>query len=231
MPLFLESLRAPWLLWQSTAFRTITSSCSYDVKATSGKAHLQQFNFRRHVQISFTQDRTMSLSPPYKKIDPDHLIEEETRDGYDSKHFYPVRIGQIFDGRYKVIGKLGFGSASTVWLCRDQQKQHDFVALKVYINNLKYYRELPIYDHIHELKSEHSGGNHVRKLYDSFEAEGPDGMHICLVQQALGPTFQEMKDYGESEVFSSQLSRTLMRFILCALQFLHKEARIVHTGK
>jgi len=28
--------------------------------------------------------------------------------------YYPVRLGQIFNDRYKSIGKLGYGTASTV---------------------------------------------------------------------------------------------------------------------
>jgi serine/threonine-protein kinase SRPK3 len=46
-------------------------------------------------------------------------IEEETLPGYVATRYYPVRIGQIFQDRYQVVGKLGFGTTSTVWLARD----------------------------------------------------------------------------------------------------------------
>jgi hypothetical protein len=46
-------------------------------------------------------------------------VEEETLPNYDPDEFYPVRIGDAFNGKYLVIGKLGFGANSTVWLCRD----------------------------------------------------------------------------------------------------------------
>lgn len=46
-------------------------------------------------------------------------IEEETVPDYKEERFYPVRLGDIFHSRYKVLAKLGFGTASTVWLCRD----------------------------------------------------------------------------------------------------------------
>jgi serine/threonine-protein kinase SRPK3 len=45
--------------------------------------------------------------------------EEETLPGYVPTRYYPVRIGQIFRDRYQVVGKLGFGTTSTVWLARD----------------------------------------------------------------------------------------------------------------
>lgn len=44
-------------------------------------------------------------------------IEEETLPHYDTEQFYPVHIGDEFDGRYRVTGKLGFGAYSTSWLC------------------------------------------------------------------------------------------------------------------
>ena len=46
-------------------------------------------------------------------------IKEETSSDYDPKHFYPVRIGQTFNDRYHVVGKLGAGDYSTVWLVKD----------------------------------------------------------------------------------------------------------------
>lgn len=33
--------------------------------------------------------------------------------------YYPVKIGDLFNGRYHVVRKLGWGHFSTVWLCWD----------------------------------------------------------------------------------------------------------------
>lgn len=54
-------------------------------------------------------------------IDTSQPVEEETLPYYNPEQFYPVRIGEVFDSRYKVLGKLGYGAHSTVWLCRDLQ--------------------------------------------------------------------------------------------------------------
>jgi serine/threonine-protein kinase SRPK3 len=35
--------------------------------------------------------------------------------------YYLVRIGHIFQNRYQVVGKLGFGISSTLWLARDPE--------------------------------------------------------------------------------------------------------------
>lgn len=46
-------------------------------------------------------------------------IEEETLPHYDPEQFYPVHIGDVFKNRYQIMGKLGYGTYSTSWLCRD----------------------------------------------------------------------------------------------------------------
>ncbi|KIJ32327.1 hypothetical protein M422DRAFT_113474, partial [Sphaerobolus stellatus SS14] len=52
-------------------------------------------------------------------IDSSQLVEEETLPWYKLKKFSLVRIGQVFNSRYKVVGKLGYGAYSTIWLSRD----------------------------------------------------------------------------------------------------------------
>lgn len=67
-----------------------------------------------------------SPSPPrifsivqFHSISSEHLVEEETLPFYKHEQYYPVRIGEIFNAKYQMIGKLGYGAYSTVWLCRD----------------------------------------------------------------------------------------------------------------
>lgn len=57
----------------------------------------------------------------FKKIDLSQRIEEERYGDYVAERYYPVHIGEIFQSRYQVITKLGFGATSTIWLCRDLQ--------------------------------------------------------------------------------------------------------------
>ena len=173
---------------------------------------------------------TVSTSSHFERIDSSYLVEEETVYGYNPKHYYPVKLGETLHERYKIIGKLGFGSASTVWLCRDLQKQHEYVALKVYINSSKYHRELPIYEEINNLQTIHEGRRYVRKMYDSFELQGPHGTHICLVHQPLGISLGELKELTPDGLFSPELIRQTLRCILTGLQFLHKEVGVIHTG-
>lgn len=55
----------------------------------------------------------------FEELDPSEPIEEERLPKYRCDNYYPVHIGEIFASRYQSITKLGFGAASTIWLCRD----------------------------------------------------------------------------------------------------------------
>jgi len=60
-------------------------------------------------------DNGFALLPNTSKFEEEKLI------GYNADDFYPVRLGEVFKSQYQVVAKLGFGTASTVWLCRDLQ--------------------------------------------------------------------------------------------------------------
>lgn len=57
----------------------------------------------------------------FTALDERQKIEEERYGNYVAECFYPVHIGEVFQSRYQVITKLGYGATSTVWLCRDLQ--------------------------------------------------------------------------------------------------------------
>ena len=58
-------------------------------------------------------------SSGFERIDFSKKIEEETFAWYSAKKFYPAEIGQLLHGTYQVVTKVGYGTASTTWLCRD----------------------------------------------------------------------------------------------------------------
>jgi serine/threonine-protein kinase SRPK3 len=172
----------------------------------------------------------MAHSPTHVVIDPSQLVEEETVRASKLEYYYPVKIGEVFQDRYSVIGKLGYGSASTVWLYHDLQNNKGYVALKVYINRSKVHRELPIYTHINSMNSEHDGRLNLRKFLDSFEINGPNGKHTCLVHEASGMCLEDFRAYLPDRVFSADLIRETFRDLLRALHFLREEAHVIHTG-
>lgn len=48
-----------------------------------------------------------------------HILEEEQFDEFKAGQYYPVNIGDVYDSKYQILGKLGFGTTSTVWLARN----------------------------------------------------------------------------------------------------------------
>lgn len=40
-------------------------------------------------------------------------VEEEALPNYEAEQYYPVRVGDLFNARYRVAGKLGYGAYST----------------------------------------------------------------------------------------------------------------------
>jgi serine/threonine-protein kinase SRPK3 len=55
----------------------------------------------------------------FEVIGNSRLVEEENWEWYKPEEFYPVRIGEVLNSQYQVVGKLGYGTYGTTWLCRD----------------------------------------------------------------------------------------------------------------
>ena len=53
--------------------------------------------------------------------------EQEDIKDYCKGGYHPVRIGDVYNGRYHVVRKLGWGHFSTVWLCLDQKWEFENV--------------------------------------------------------------------------------------------------------
>lgn len=49
----------------------------------------------------------------------DEPIEEELLRGDRLSRFHQTRPGEVLDGRFKTISKLGYGTSSTVWLAEN----------------------------------------------------------------------------------------------------------------
>ncbi|KAL4815772.1 kinase-like protein [Aspergillus spinulosporus] len=168
------------------------------------------------------------------------LIEEETLPHYKAAHYYPVKIGDVYYTRYKVAGKLGYGAYSTSWLCQDLQcatpslidPRRALTILKVSTSLSDYPTttncELRVYKHLAKIDSSHPGQSLIRELYDSFDLQGPRGMHQCLVLQPMNMTLLEMMRMNPRPFDLPLLKMTVKRLLL-ALDFLHAEAEVIHA--
>jgi len=61
------------------------------------------------------------------------FLEEESLEWYSPDKWLSVQIGEISHSPYQVLLKLGFGSVSTAWLCRDLRQNNNtkYVTLKI----------------------------------------------------------------------------------------------------
>ncbi|KAJ3946659.1 uncharacterized protein N0V96_003032 [Colletotrichum fioriniae] len=117
-------------------------------------------------------------SPPRRLPDaePEELygqevrLEEEAFAWYNPDKWYPVQIGHVYESRYQVLLKLGFGSASTA--------RNEEVVLR----------------HLERLESEHPGQKLLRSIKDSFELQGKIGPHVCLIFEPLGLSLADIRE-------------------------------------
>ncbi|KAJ9204324.1 hypothetical protein DTO164E3_2086 [Paecilomyces variotii] len=176
------------------------------------------------------EKRRMLPTTGFRTVAPDQLVEEEELPDYQADRFYPVQLGEVFQDRYQVLTKLGFGTSSTAWLARDL-KARQYVALKVYVRTSLVHRELPFYHHIarHITESSHVGRGNIRRLLDFFEAAGPDGRHVVLVFEAAQMSLRDMKTVFWPDGFEENFVKGAIIELLKALNFLHTQGETVHT--
>lgn len=188
-------------------------------------------------------------------INATEKIEEEEVPSYNPEDCYPVYIGEVFRSRYQIMSKLGFGTNSTAWLCRDlrqgfdcdlskwlnvrpnaSSKEHRYLTLKLRLRTKRHDhedrrddREVAVSNHLKCSAIEHPGKAMVRSVLDSFKVIGPNGIHECLLYQPLGISFTEMLELLPQKRLPKDMTKTGVQLLLIALSYLH-ECHVVHTG-
>lgn len=70
----------------------------------------------------------------------------------------------------------------------------------------------------------------VRTALDSFQIGSPDGLYQCLIHPPLGISLFNLRNQLTAKVLPENILKLALMHILLALDFLHTEAGIVHTG-
>ncbi|RSL51812.1 hypothetical protein CEP54_011231 [Fusarium duplospermum] len=168
----------------------------------------------------------------FTRIPLHEKIEEELLPDYIATRYYPVRIGEVLMDRYQIVGKLGFGASSTVWLARDLDGRRH-VALKLFVNSESMGKqldhELTMYKHISKSSSKHLGRGAVRELLDSFDVTGPDGSHRCLVHPPLWESVLTFLHRNPVRRLPAPVLAFVLHRLFLALDFLHTECQVIHT--
>ncbi|KAL5347497.1 hypothetical protein ACLOAV_007809 [Pseudogymnoascus australis] len=139
-------------------------------------------------------------------LDDAYLLEEETFSWYSPDDFYHVRIAEVFQSKYQVLG-------------------HEYVTLKVFVSDHRQAEnEEKVYHHLSTIKTNHPGVKGIRSLRDSFQLPGKRGPHECLIHDALGLTLGEIREMSDGGKVSVDLLKPFTTCLLLALDFLHTEA-------
>ncbi|KAF7187460.1 Serine/threonine-protein kinase SRPK [Pseudocercospora fuligena] len=165
----------------------------------------------------------------FETFGADVLLEEETLEEYRRGLYYPVRLGELIQARYQVVGKFGFGTTSTAWLAKDLQA-HKYVALKVYTYDREHDEEFETCQAMNRLGKSHPGSSHIRSAMDTFTIEQTSGAnHRCLVQRPMWDSLTDLLDRNPTRRFTIPLLKAALTQTFLALDFLHTECKLVHT--
>ncbi|XP_075064873.1 SRSF protein kinase 2 isoform X1 [Mixophyes fleayi] len=158
--------------------------------------------------------------------------EQEDPADYCKGGYHPVKIGDLFNGRYHVIRKLGWGHFSTVWLCWDMQGKR-FVAMKV-VKSAQHYTETAL-DEIKLLRcvreSDPGDPNKdmVVQLIDDFKISGMNGIHVCMVFEVLGHHLLKWIIKSNYQGLPIHCVKSIICQVLQGLDYLHSKCKIIHT--
>ncbi|XP_063164085.1 SRSF protein kinase 2 isoform X1 [Candoia aspera] len=158
--------------------------------------------------------------------------EQEDPADYCKGGYHPVKIGDLFNGRYHVIRKLGWGHFSTVWLCWDMQGKR-FVAMKV-VKSAQHYTETAL-DEIKLLKCVRESDprdpnkDMVVQLIDDFKISGMNGIHVCMVFEVLGHHLLKWIIKSSYQGLPIHCVKSIIRQVLQGLDYLHSKCKIIHT--
>uniref|UniRef100_A0A8C1R171 non-specific serine/threonine protein kinase n=1 Tax=Cyprinus carpio TaxID=7962 RepID=A0A8C1R171_CYPCA len=146
--------------------------------------------------------------------------------------YHPVKIGDLFNGRYHVVRKLGWGHFSTVWLCWDIQEKR-FVALKV-VKSAQHYTEtaldeIKLLRCVRETDPDDPNKDMVVQLIDDFKISGVNGIHVCMVFEVLGHHLLKWIIKSNYQGLPLPCVKGIITQVLQGLDYLHSKCKIIHT--
>lgn len=217
-------------------FRRGTEATLPVIEQTDGKNYSQETNSKFETMAQ-TQSNLSSFS-------------EEDLHQYRKGGYHPVSLGEVFDDRYEVVRKLGFGQNATVWLAFDKKwefvtsawnpsltpyRLNRYIALKIL--KAKHYRstksiyKVKVLQYIRSNDQTHPGHTRSLVLLDSFAHVGPHGTHICMVFEPMHQDLSILLRRSHDRKVPLVIVKEIARQLLSALDHLHASCDIVHTSR
>ncbi|KXJ87522.1 kinase-like domain-containing protein [Microdochium bolleyi] len=167
-------------------------------------------------------------------------VQEEDDSNYQAGGYHPVYVGDVYNERYQIINKIGYGVYSTVWLVKDVMPRFNprsngqtvFRALKILKANA-YSSKHPILEreimaHLRDGNQQQIGYNYICHMLDSFEHQGPHGTHVCLVFELMGETLAGFGAWFDECEVPNIIMRRFTTHLLLALDYAH-DFNVIHT--
>ncbi|KAJ3224726.1 serine/threonine protein kinase, CMGC group, partial [Chytriomyces hyalinus] len=192
----------------------------------------------------------ITASEPIDSDVPSEAEEEEDSADYVKGGYHPVAVGDVYSsGRYTVIRKLGWGHFSTVWLAVDKRdpaksesddalpstshSNNNVVALKI-VKSAQHYTEtaldeIKLLEKVVAAKPGHEGQKYVVELTDWFKIKGPNGSHVTMAFEVLGPNLLTLIRQYHHKGIPVSIVKRIMKQVLLGLDYLHSECKIIHT--
>ncbi|XP_053536301.1 SRSF protein kinase 1a isoform X4 [Ictalurus punctatus] len=190
-----------------------------------------------HQPRGVSQQQQLLPTEPQQQ-EPDEEIlgsddeEQEDPNDYCKGGYHHVKIGDLYNGKYHVIRKLGWGHFSTVWLAWDIQGKR-FVAMKV-VKSAEHYTETAL-DEIKLLRSvrntdpDDPNREMVVQLLDDFKISGVNGTHVCMVFEVLGHHLLKWIIKSNYQGLPLPCVKSIIQQVLQGLDYLHTKCKIIHT--
>uniref|UniRef100_T1J3B4 non-specific serine/threonine protein kinase n=1 Tax=Strigamia maritima TaxID=126957 RepID=T1J3B4_STRMM len=168
---------------------------------------------------------------PHPKCESDGTVETDEERESPSKYckggYHPVKIGDVFNKRYTIVSKLGWGAYSTVWQCSDN-KDHKFKALKIVRSaadgKSAAMNEIKLLEHVNRYNN-----TRLVHLLDHFNFTGVNGTHICMVFEVLGDNLWKLIIKSGYKGLPLTKVKSIVRQVLEGLDYLHTKCGIMHT--
>jgi len=109
-------------------------------------------------------------------------------------------------------------------------REHEHVALKIYTRDGDPEQEFQIYQRLGEGNHSHPGYSHIRTALETFKIPRPGGDHTCLVQKPMWESFRDLRHRVPDGLFTEELLKASLKQLFLALDYLHSECKLVHTG-
>jgi serine/threonine-protein kinase SRPK3 len=90
--------------------------------------------------------------------------------------------------------------------------------------------EVSFLTHMNEATSTHPGREHVILMKRHFKHVGPNGTHVCIAFEVLGPSIREIERIFRGSGLPQIFVKRVATQTLLALDFLQRSCGIIHSG-